>query len=135
MLGQTFVLSERKNGMAIRSATIGLKRVYETPTENDGTRILVERLWPRGVSKEKAAIDLWLKEIAPSPGLRKWYGHETSRWDEFRRRYRAEIEDRSEVLGDLKQLLKDGPVTFVYAAKDELHNSALVLKEYLEGAT
>jgi len=120
--------------MAIRSATIRLKRVYETPTKDDGTRILVERLWPRGVSKEKAAIDLWLKEIAPSPDLRKWYGHETSRWDEFRRRYRAEIEDRSELLSDLKQLLKDGPVTFVYAAKDELHNSALVLKEYLEGA-
>lgn len=78
---------------------------------------------------------MWLKEIAPSPDLRKWYSHETSRWEEFRKRYRAEIESNSEVLGELKQRLKDGPVTFVYAAKDEMHNSALVLEEYLEGAS
>ncbi|MGA7499413.1 MAG: DUF488 family protein [Isosphaeraceae bacterium] len=97
--------------------------------------ILVERLWPRGVSKEDAAIDLWLKEIAPSTGLRKWYGREPARWEEFRRRYRAEIEDKGEVISDLKQRLKEGPVTFVYAAKNESHNSAVVLKEYLEGAT
>ncbi len=121
--------------MATRRATIRLKRAYEPLSEDDGTRILVERLWPRGVSKEKAAIDLWLKDLAPSPELRKWYGHETSRWDEFRKRYLAEIEDNSEVLNDLKQRLKVGPVTFVYAAKDELHNSALVLKEYSEGTT
>jgi len=121
--------------MAIRRATIRLKRAYEQPSGDDGTRILVERLWPRGLTKEKAAIGLWLKEIAPSPELRRWYGHETSRWDEFRKRYLAEIEDNSDVLNDLKQQLKAGPVTFVYAAKDELHNSALVLKEYLEGTT
>ncbi|MGB2607430.1 MAG: DUF488 domain-containing protein [Isosphaeraceae bacterium] len=121
--------------MATRRATIRLKRAYEPPTEEDGLRILVERLWPRGVSKEDAAIDLWLKEIAPSTGLRKWYGHEPSLWEEFRRRYRAEIEDKGEVISDLKQRLKEGPVTFVYAAKDESHNSAVVLKEYLEGAT
>ena len=121
--------------MAIRRATIRLKRVYEPLSEDDGARILVERLWPRGVTKEKAAIDLWLKEIAPSPELRKWYGHETSRWDEFRKRYLAEIENNSEVLNDLKQRLKEGPVTFVFAAKDGSHNSAVVLKEYLEGAT
>ena len=109
--------------MALRSATIRLKRAYEPRSEDDGTRILVERLWPRGLTKEKAAIDLWLKEIAPSPELRKWYSHDTSRWDEFRHRYRAEIEHNSELLNDLKQRLKIGPVTFVYAAKDELHNS------------
>lgn len=121
--------------MGTHRATIRLKRAYEPLSEDDGTRILVERLWPRGVSKEKAAIDLWLKEIAPSPELRKWYGHETSRWDEFRKRYRAEITVNDEVLSDLKRRLKEGPVTFVYAAKDELHNSALVLKEFLEDAT
>ena len=121
--------------MAKPRVIIRLKRVYDPTSEDDGTRILVERLWPRGVSKEKAAIDLWLKEIAPTPELRKWYSHDTSRWDEFRRRYRAEIEENTEVLGALKQRTKGGPVTFVYAAKDELHNSSLVLKEYLEGMT
>ena len=121
--------------MATRKATIRLKRAYEPPTDDDGTRILVERLWPRGMSKAKAAIDLWLKEIAPSPELRKWYSHDPSRWEEFRRRYRAEIEVNGEALDDLKQRLKQGRVTFVYAAKDEAHNSALVLKEFLEGAT
>ena len=118
--------------MATRRATIRLKRAYEPASKDDGLRILVERLWPRGLSKEKAAIDLWLKEIAPSPELRKWYGHDTSRWDEFRRRYLAEIEVKGEMLSDLKQRIKAGPVTFVYAARDEEHNSALVLKEYLE---
>jgi uncharacterized protein YeaO (DUF488 family) len=117
--------------MATRRATIRLKRVYESPTEDDGTRILVERLWPRGVSKAKAEIDLWLKEVAPSAELRKWYGHDSARWEEFRRRYRAELDDKGEVLSDLKRRLKEGPVTFVYAAKDEELNSAVVLKEYL----
>jgi uncharacterized protein YeaO (DUF488 family) len=118
--------------MAARRTTIRLKRAYEEPSEDDGTRILVERLWPRGVSKEKAAIDLWLKEIAPSTELRRWYSHDTARWEEFRRRYRAELDAPSEVLDDLKRRLKEGPVTFVYAAKDEEHNSAVVLKEYLK---
>jgi uncharacterized protein YeaO (DUF488 family) len=118
--------------MLTRRATIRLKRAYEPPSKDDGLRILVERLWPRGLTKEKAAIDLWLKEIAPSPELRKWYGHDISRWDEFRRRYRAEIEVKGEMLSDLKQRITEGPVTFVYAARDEEHNSALILKEYLE---
>jgi uncharacterized protein YeaO (DUF488 family) len=118
--------------MVTRRATIRLKRAYEPLSKDDGLRILVERLWPRGLTKEKAAIDLWLKEIAPSPELRKWYGHDISRWDEFRRRYRAEIEVKGEMLSDLKQMIKEGPVTFVYAARDEEHNSALILKEYLE---
>jgi uncharacterized protein YeaO (DUF488 family) len=115
-----------------KKATIRLKRAYEEPSKDDGTRILVERLWPRGVSKEKAAIDLWLKEVAPSTELRKWYGHDPDRWEEFRRRYRAELDGRREVLDDLKRRLKEGPVTFVFAARDEEHNSALLLKEYLE---
>ena len=115
-----------------KTATIRLKRAYEEPSKNDGTPILVERLWPRGVSKERAAIDLWLKEVAPSAGLRKWYGHDLDKWDEFRKRYRAELQDNGAVIDDLKQRLKEGPVTFVFAAKDEEHNSALVLKEFLE---
>src|SRR5262245_14751749 len=110
-----------------KKAKIRLKRAYEPPGEGDGTRILVERLWPRGVSKDEAAIDLWLKEVAPSTELRKWYGHDPDKWGEFRRRYRAELDDKGEVLDDLKRRLKEGPVTFVFAAKDEEHNSAVAL--------
>jgi uncharacterized protein YeaO (DUF488 family) len=117
-----------------KKAKIRLKRAYEAPGDDDGTRILVERLWPRGVSKDEAGIDLWLKEVAPSAQLRKWYGHELAKWEEFRRRYRAELDQNSDALDDLKQKIRSGPVTFVYAAKDEEHNSARVLKEYLEGA-
>ena len=119
--------------MARRKATIRLKRAYEEPSGDDGTRILVERLWPRGVTKDRAAIDLWLKEVAPSPQLRKWYGHDPDKWEEFRRRYRAELDDKGEVLDDLRRRLRGGPVTFVFAARDEEHNSAVVLREYLEG--
>ena len=115
-----------------KRATIRLKRAYEEPAEDDGTRILVERLWPRGVSKERAAIDLWPKEVAPSAVLRKWYGHDTEKWEEFRSRYLAELDAKGEVLDELKRRLKEGLVTFVYAARDEEHNSALVLKEFLE---
>ena len=115
-----------------RKPTIRLKRVYEEPSEDDGTRILVERLWPRGVSKEAAAIDLWLKEVAPSPELRKWYAHDPDRWEEFRRRYRAELDDKGEVLDDLRRRLQQGPVTFVFAARDQEHNSAVLLRDYLE---
>ena len=111
---------------------IRLKRVYEAPIPDDGSRILVERLWPRGVNKQKAAIDHWAKEVAPSPDLRKWYGHDADKWDEFGRRYRAELDKNVEALDDLKQQMRNGPVTFVYAASDEAHNSALVRKEYLE---
>lgn len=116
-----------------KKATIRLKRAYEEPSKDDGTRILVERLWPRGASKEKAAIDLWLKEVAPSTELRKWYGHDPDKWEEFRRRYRAELNAKRAVLDDLEQRLKEGPVTFVFAARDVEYNSALFLKEYLEG--
>src|SRR4051812_17649847 len=121
--------------MTHRRATIRLKRVYEPPSQEDGLRILVERLWPRGISKGEAAIDLWLKGIAPSTELRKWFRHEPAKWDEFRRRYRAELDQNSDLLDDLKQKIRSGPVTFVYAARDESHNSAIVLREYLEGAT
>lgn len=110
---------------------ITLKRAYEPASPADGQRILVERLWPRGVSKEKAALDLWLKDIAPSADLRAWYGHEPEKWPEFRRRYLQEIKENPEAVDELRRRLKQGRVTFVFAARDEEHNSARVLKDYL----
>ena len=115
-----------------RRLSIKLKRAYEAPAKSDGTRILVERLWPRGLTKEKAKIDHWLKDISPSPELRKWYGHDPDKWPAFQKRYRKELDANKEALQELKELCAKGPVTFVYAAKDEAHNSALVLKTYLE---
>jgi len=111
---------------------IRIKRVYEQPSREDGFRILVERLWPRGLSKEKARIDLWLKDIAPSTELRRWFGHEASRWVGFRARYRMELEKKPQWTAQLEERLKKGRITFVYAAKDQAHNSALVLKEFIE---
>jgi uncharacterized protein YeaO (DUF488 family) len=111
--------------------SIRLKRVYEQPASDDGLRILVERLWPRGLTKVKAAIDLWMKDIAPSPELRRWYGHDQTKWDEFQRRYRAEL-GRKNVLNEIRRKCREGTVTFVYAARDDEHNSALVLKAYLD---
>jgi uncharacterized protein YeaO (DUF488 family) len=111
---------------------ISLKRVYEKPSKSDGFRILVERLWPRGLSKEKASVDLWLKEVAPSAELRKWYSHDVEKWKEFKKRYTKELKNKKDLLDEIKKRAKKGKVTFVYAAHDEEHNSALVLKEYLE---
>jgi uncharacterized protein YeaO (DUF488 family) len=112
---------------------IPLKRAYEAPSPNDGARILVDRLWPRGLTKEKAAIDLWLKDIAPSSELRKWFGHDPAKWEEFQSRYRAELQHNTEPVRILRQKLSEGPVTLVYSAKDEAHNDAVVLKQFLEG--
>ncbi|MGH9765580.1 MAG: DUF488 domain-containing protein [Blastocatellia bacterium] len=111
---------------------IKLKRAYEEPVKSDGERILVERLWPRGVTKEEAKIDLWLKEVSPSTELRKWYAHDVTKWTEFRRRYKTELMRNREDVKLLKQKSKRGTVTFVYAAKDEEHNSAIVLRDYVE---
>ena len=111
---------------------IRLKRVYEEAARNDGYRVLVERLWPRGVSKEKANIRLWAKEIAPSPELRKWYGHNLARWEEFKKRYWRELKGKQESLEEIRSRAREGTVTFVYAARDEEHNSAMALKDYLE---
>lgn len=111
---------------------IRLKRVYEPPSKQDGFRILVERLWPRGVSKERASVDLWLKEVAPSPQLRKWFGHRPSRWEPFRKRYWEELERNQDPVKRLKQRIKKGTVTFVYAARDEVHNGAMALKEFFD---
>ncbi|MGJ0485666.1 MAG: DUF488 domain-containing protein [Methylomicrobium sp.] len=106
-----------------------IKRAYELPDRDDGRRILVDRLWPRGLAKEKARIDLWLKEIAPSTELRKWFDHDPARWEEFKERYLAELKDNSEQIRLLKQELDKGIVTLVYAAKDEAHNQAVVIQE------
>lgn len=110
---------------------IRLKRAYEPPGPEDGTRVLVERLWPRGITKDAAALDHWLKDIAPGPELRKWYGHDPEKWPEFRERYRAELAENPDGLAELARLCAAGPVTFVYAAKDEERNSAVVLKEFV----
>jgi uncharacterized protein YeaO (DUF488 family) len=109
-----------------------IKRVYEDPEKADGKRILIDRLWPRGLTKEKAKIDLWIKDIAPSTELRKWFGHDSAKWSEFRKRYVAEIKKNNQVVSQLEEELKKGKVTLVYGAKDEEHNDAVVLKEYFE---
>jgi uncharacterized protein YeaO (DUF488 family) len=111
---------------------IKLKRVYEEPAKADGERILVERLWPRGLSKERAKVSLWLKEIAPSPELRKWFGHDPDRWNEFRSRYTKELKGKKDLTELLKRKAREGVITLVYAARDEEHNSALILKQFLQ---
>jgi len=110
---------------------IRLKRAYEPPARADGARILVERLWPRGVGKEALALDLWLKDIAPSPGLRQWYGHEPSRFEEFVRRYHAELEAQPEAVAALLAAAARGRLTLLYSARDETRNQAVALREYL----
>lgn len=112
---------------------VALKRVYETPSPTDGTRILVDRLWPRGLSKEKARVDLWLKEIAPTTELRRWFDHDPAKWPEFQRRYRAELDANVDAVVELKAALSGGPATLIYGAKDETHNDAVVLAAYLIG--
>ena len=109
-----------------------LKRVYETPTNEDGVRILVERLWPRGLTKEKAKVDIWLKDIAPSAELRKWYNHIPEKWPEFQKRYKSELQENDNVLRGLKKKIDTIDVTLIFAAKDAARNSAVVLKNYLE---
>ena len=112
---------------------IKLKRVYETPSPKDGLRVLVERLWPRGVTKQRAAVDLWLKDVAPSPELRSWFGHDPARWEQFQERYRQELREKKDVVQILRQKGKEGTVTLVYAARDEAHNGALALIRFLQG--
>ena len=110
---------------------IKIKRVYEAPAKTDGKRILVDRLWPRGLTKEKAAVDIWLKEIAPGTALRKWFDHDPQKWSEFKKKYRQELANNAAQVALLKAAYKKGAVTLLYAAKDEAHNDALVLKEWL----
>lgn len=110
---------------------VAIKRVYEEPKESDGTRILVDRLWPRGLKKEKAKVDLWLKEVAPSNELRKWFAHDPKKWAEFQKRYKEELLENAEQLAVLKQEVKKGPVTLLYGAHDEEHNQAVALEKML----
>ena len=114
-------------------AMIRLKRVYEKPSRMDGSRILVDRLWPRGLTKERAAVALWLKDVAPSTELRKWFGHDPAKWKQFQARYRKELREKKGALKLLRQKGKTRTVTLVYGARDKEHNEALVLKKVVEG--
>jgi uncharacterized protein YeaO (DUF488 family) len=120
-------------GSRIVAENIRLKRAYDAAHAGDGTRILVDRLWPRGVRKVDAAIDLWARDIAPSTGLRKWFGHNPTRWHEFRRRYSEEMRQHRDRLGELRALAQGGRITLVFAAHDAAHNDAVVLREILLG--
>lgn len=110
---------------------IKVKRVYEPAADSDGCRVLVDRLWPRGLAKSEAKVDLWLKEVAPSPELRRWFAHDPGRWEEFRRRYENELRARPEPVERLLSLTREGPLTLLFAARDEAHNNAVVLKDVL----
>jgi len=116
--------NEEGNSMKLK-----IKRVYDKPAEEDGTRILVDRLWPRGLTKQKAKVDVWLKDIAPSTELRKWFAHDPEKWKEFIKKYKQELHENNEQAAILKEYLKQGTVTLVYGARDEVHNEALVIKE------
>ena len=117
----------------IPAANVKLKRAYEPVDSKDGARVLVDRLWPRGVSKKNAALDQWMKEIAPTTELRKWFGHDPARWEEFRGRYGKELHQNAELLSQLRSLAQQGPLTLVYSAHDEIHNDAIVLRNVLLG--
>jgi len=108
-----------------------LKRVYEPASSRDGVRVLVDRLWPRGLTKKRAAVDHWMKEVAPSSQLRKWFGHDPDRWTEFKRRYKTELREHKDLLADLRKLNKQHTVTLLFGAHDEEHNDAVVLHEVL----
>ncbi len=113
------------------SAGIGIKRVYEPPADGDGYRVLIDRVWPRGVAKEHARLDEWARDLAPSTELRRWFGHVPERFDEFRRRYRRELAGSAEHVEELRRRARGGRVTIVYGARDERHNNAVVLAELL----
>ena len=109
-----------------------IKRIYDPYAKDDGKRVLVDRLWPRGIKKEDARCDLWLKDLAPSTGLRKWFSHDPANWQEFKKRYRKELEDRQDMIEDLRRESRKGTVTLLFAAKDSERNNAVVLKEVIE---
>jgi uncharacterized protein YeaO (DUF488 family) len=117
----------------IPAKNVKLKRAYDRPAAADGTRVLVDRLWPRGVKKADAAIDRWAKDLAPSTDLRKWFGHDPDRWSEFQRRYRAELRHNAELLDELRRLARRGAVTLIYAARDQEHNEAVIIRDMLVG--
>ena len=114
--------------------SIKVKRVYDDSSAEDGIRILVDRLWPRGLKKEAARLDDWLKEIAPSNELRKWFGHDPDRWEEFKARYFHELERQNEAINKIREKASSSTVTLLFAARDETYNNAVALREYLEGS-
>jgi uncharacterized protein YeaO (DUF488 family) len=116
----------------VKRHSIRLKRVYERPSASDGMRVLVDRLWPRGLTKQAVSADLWLKNAAPSTVLRQWFGHDPDRWAGFSRRYRIELERQPEVLELIDDLRRSAPVTLIYGARDEVHNHAVILQKVLE---
>ncbi len=115
----------------IHGENVRLKRAYEPPSGSDGARVLIDRLWPRGVKKADAKIDEWMKDIAPSTELRKWFGHDPARWAEFQNRYEAEVRQHPEQLDRLRLLAQEGPLTLVFSAHDEAHNDAVVLRKMI----
>ena len=114
---------------------VAVKRIYDPPSRTDGTRILVDRLWPRGITKNEAAIDEWLKDIAPSTELRKSFGHDPAKWQQFMARYKNELKEHGGIVDELRRKAKKGRVTLLFSAKDREHNNAVVLKEVLEHAS
>ena len=115
----------------IPASHIRIKRAYEPPTHDDGVRILIDRLWPRGVKKDSLALDQWAKELSPSTELRQWFGHDRAHWKEFRQRYAQELRPHAELLETVRALARKGTVTFLYGAHDEAHNNAVALREFL----
>jgi uncharacterized protein YeaO (DUF488 family) len=129
-----FVLSRGYNACG-EDAMVKVKRIYEAAEKADGFRVLVDRVWPRGVSKERAHMDLWLKDVAPSDALRKWFGHDPKRWAEFAAKYRKELRDKKEMVRQLRQFeAEHGTVTLLYSAHDQEHNQAVALQEFLNGS-
>jgi uncharacterized protein YeaO (DUF488 family) len=123
------------SGFALISARdVEIKRIYDPPARSDGFRVLIDRLWPRGVSKPRARLDAWLPELAPSAELRRWFGHDPARWNEFRRRYRAELAKSATLVSSLRDRALDGRVTLLYAARDPAVNHALVLRNFIRAA-
>ncbi len=125
-------MASRPTNQGRRTPELRVKRAYEPHANADGVRLLVDRMWPRGVTKEALHIDEWLKDVAPSTELRKWFAHDPSRWAEFKRRYFAELDERPEVVTELRRRCRGHVVSLVYGAKDDEHNNAVALKEYLE---
>lgn len=118
----------------VTARRLRIKRIYDAPARGDGHRVLVDRLWPRGISKRRAKLDEWLPELAPSAELRKWFGHDPARWQEFRERYRAELDRKAALTARIRHRALDQPVTLLYSARDPLHNQAVVLKQFIEAA-
>jgi len=124
----------KRVSIGYKGPTIRIKRAYDTPLETDGGRVLVDRVWPRGLSKEQLRIDAWLGDLGPSTALRKWFGHDPRNWDEFRRRYGRELADKQPLLRELLGYARKGTLTLVYGARDTTHNQAVVIKEVVEVA-